>query len=253
MAEPYPMSILEAFESAHGGALTYRLGGGFHIAPDPARIHWNAVLAMLYFESDDTGLLELRPLVTPYRDLLPPMPRHSLRALAGAWRLRYGLPDFQSGRRLAMTLDRYGDAIEADLKDIDIGAMWRRREWRRLLNLIDHIPRGGSWYGDAVSNDEEYAKAIAEATASKGDDDGKRPRPPMATWTPDVAITADLIDAVRQLDHTMWAVNGAKGIKQPEPYARPETAVERYLRRAKFEHRQREHEALVKRMLPHKR
>jgi hypothetical protein len=119
--------------------------------------------------------------------------------------------------------------------------MWRRGQWRKLLNLIDHLPRN-SHYSQAVSLDPEHARLIAEAQES-----GKvksSPAPPMATWSPETERLTAIIDLLKHLIYLTSAVNGGKG-KSPDPELRPESAMTKI----KAEQRQKRHEALAARVL----
>lgn len=98
-----------------------------------------------------------------------------------------------------------------------------------------------------MANDEEHALALVEAMRGSGDRDY---RPPMSTWSPEVAMLADLIDVVSSLRSTLVAVNSKPGSKPPAvtPYPRPGTMLEKVRR----EQRLRRHEELVARVLPKK-
>jgi hypothetical protein len=77
----------------------------------------------------------------------------------------------------------------------------------------------------------------------------------MHTWTPEVAMSAQILDAVRNLSYTLVMVNhdgkGAKP-KPPEPAPRPYSPLEKAMARANHAKRKQEHDSLVARMLPHK-
>lgn len=70
----------------------------------------------------------------------------------------------------------------------------------------------------------------------------------MSTWSPEVAMLADLIDAVNALKAVTISANSAKGAKKPDlkPYPRPGTMLEKVRR----EQRRKAHEDLVARVLP---
>lgn len=115
-----------------------------------------------------------------------------------------------------------------------------------MLNLIDHLPRD-SFYAQAVANDEEHAAAMVAADTGE-----KRPEtgPPMSTWSAEVAVLADLVDAVNVLRNTLVAVNSkdGKGGKLV-PYPRPTTVIDKVRKNS----RKARHEQMVARVLPHKR
>lgn len=74
--------------------------------------------------------------------------------------------------------------------------MWRARRFRRLLNLIDHLPRH-TYYSQAVLNDPEHM-AMLERVKEQGDP-GPAPLPPLATWSPEVDMGATINDSLQQL------------------------------------------------------
>lgn len=119
--------------------------------------------------------------------------------------------------------------------------MWHSRQWRRLLNFIDHLPRN-SHYTQAVVNDEEHARMLVEAMDGQPKED---PAPPMSTWSPEVEQLVTLTDAVRALNLT---VQGLAGAKPPKfvPSPRPRTMMEK----ARRDQRKRKHEELVALVLP---
>ncbi len=236
------MENLDALDLAHGGPLWVAVGGEVHLAPAPADLPWQILLLTLHAEH------------------VPDMPDMALwrtNALFKRWVAHYDLPTHAQAMRLSFLLDRYYPQLEADLhpRGTDIGALWRARDWRRLLNLIDHLPRN-TYYSEKMTNDEEYAKAMAEAQAEQQADGGsaKRTPPPMHSWSFEAGMLAEIIDAIHALDHTtkMVASNG-KGPKAPEPYLRPQTAFADATRAAVHARKKKRHEALTKRILPHKR
>jgi hypothetical protein len=132
-------------------------------------------------------------------------------------------------RRLAGLIERYGEAIEADLAfrgGWDLGELWRRRRWRFLLNLIEHLPRDSA-FAEAVASDDELAQSRVE----QGDLPGAA-GPSIADYTPVVEAIAALYDRVGQLIVVTAAAAGAKKPPNPKPYPRPVTALDRARRRA---------------------
>lgn len=134
---------------------------------------------------------------------------------------------------------RYGDAIEYDLavRGIDLAREWRSRRWRRLLNLIDHLPRDSA-YVEALSDDEE----MAERMLGQAD---RAPRRRMSEFSVEVELLSVIADRQAEIINALIARRGVKPARikwQP----RPETALERVRRRK----RRRQHEALVAKVLP---
>jgi hypothetical protein len=138
-------------------------------------------------------------------------------------------------------LNRYGEAIEADLafRGHDLHLLWQQRHWRYLLNLILHLPRD-SFFQESMSQDEE----LAEHLLSRSTDDTP-PATRLSTYDAHAELLAAVFDRLGQLISALVAVNGG----QPptlDPWPRPEfaaTRVERRIRRAA-------HDDLVARLLP---
>jgi hypothetical protein len=122
-------------------------------------------------------------------------------------------------------MDRYGHWLERDLLrvyGVDLGAEWRARRWRRLLNLIDGLP-SNSQYMQALLNDDEYCEALVTTDAPSAG-------PALADWSPEVDQLARVTDLLQQLIRAFISANGGKGGKfRPAP--RPETGIERARRR----------------------
>lgn len=106
--------------------------------------------------------------------------------------------------------------------------MWRSRQWRRLLNLIDHLP-AASYYAEAQANDDEIARAWL-ASGNKASEY----RPRVSTWDP---IVAELHNITDWLGAVYGAVLRSGGVKPPpvKPRPRPVTAIERMERRIREE------------------
>lgn len=232
------MSNLDLIEAAKGGPFAFRHAGELHTLPDPADLPYLAVLGFLHAEHIPC----------------PRMPEWKRAVLFGRWQAHYDLPDIQSASRLAYLIDRYRSALVYDLQtfaQVDLGEMWRSRRWRTLLDLIDHLP-SHSWYSSAVSSDEEHAAMIAESLARRTEEGERTPTgPSMVSWTPEVAAITTVADAVRRVEYTLGRVNGSKE-KPPEPLPRPSTPLEAAIKRVKFNDRKAKHDALAKRLLPHK-
>lgn len=118
---------------------------------------------------------------------------------------------------------------------------WRSRRWRRLLNLIDTLPRNSA-YVEAITQDEEWASMILADPPDK-----TPPRVRMSEFSPEVERLCDLVDRVTELIQTTVAVAGGRP-KNVKPAPRPSTAVERVRKRR----RESTHRSVVGRLLPHK-
>lgn len=119
--------------------------------------------------------------------------------------------------------------------------MWRQRQWRDLLVLIDWLPRNSA-YMEAISLDEE----VAEEMLSQPTDDKKRSYngPRMSEWSVELEKLTDVVDRLGEL---MQAVVASAGGKPPKikPQPRPRTAMDRVKERRRMEH----HRKVVSRVL----
>ena len=173
------------------------------------------------------------------------------------WCAAWDLPsDFESARRLAYLVDHYRSAISYDLQTyagVDLGTLWRARRWMHLLGLLDHLP-AHSWYSASVSMDEDHARMMAESMIARREagEDSKERGPSLTSWTPEVAALTNVLDAVRQVQHAIVAVNSSKGKapEAPKPSPRPVTPLEKALSQAEYRRRKAAHQALVARVLP---
>lgn len=119
---------------------------------------------------------------------------------------------------------------------MDLGTEWRARRWRKLLNIIDRLPRDSA-YMEAIANDDAIADRIVEmdAPAPTG--------PRLSDWSPEVEALYSLVDRVTELIHLTASAHGAKPSK-PKYAPRPVTALDRARQRRK----QRRHRELVARV-----
>jgi len=130
---------------------------------------------------------------------------------------------------------------------IDPGELWRSRDWRKLLNLIDHLPQN-TWYQAAVAGDIEHQEMILEArerAEKNGRPNDGPPAPSLAIWSPEVDRLTTIIDELRVLQQAYVGAGGGKA-KPPKFMPRPETALES----ARLRRKQRQHEALSARLVP---
>ena len=96
-------------------------------------------------------------------------------------------------------------------------------------------------------NEPEYAQAVIESQdrATREGREISKSGPSLATWTPEVGVMADIVDAVRGVSHAVLVSVGGNP-KDPVPYARPRTALDQ----ARKQKEQADYDALVARMLP---
>lgn len=226
-----------------GGDFQLRLDGYLIDMPDPRTMHYQEVLLGL-----SVGHVRWTP---------GDIPEWQRALIFERWCAAWDLPSFDNARRLAYLVDHYRSALSYDLTahaGVDLGNLWRARRWTKLLDLIDHLP-SHSHYSAAVMNDEEHAKLLAEAHAKKKKDGGQEEDrgPSLTTWTPEVAVLTQVLDAVNSVRYAVVAVQaGKKAGDPPKPARRPVTALERAMRRAEYNRRKAAHESLVARVLPQK-
>jgi len=228
-----------------GGDFRLRLDGYLVDMPDPREMHYQQVLM---------GLAVGHVRWTP-----GDIPEWKRAAIFERWCAAWDLPSFNDARRLAYAVDHYRGALVHDLRvhaGLDLGELWRARKWQTLLDIIDRLP-SHSHYTATMANDEEYAAMVAKTMAerkARGEDTAKDDGPALTSWTPELAMLTNLLDAINGVRYAVVAVQaGKKAGDPPKPARRPQTALERAMRRAEFNRRQAAHEALVARVLPHKK
>lgn len=151
----------------------------------------------------------------------------------------FGVPEASHAADL---VDRYGDAIRADLQaryQIDMLDFLRGSlTAEAFLDYLRHLPRTSA-YHQALAQDEDLAERLAN------DPDSKPGPPPLTEFGPEVQVLAELRDLVAALIAVTVKAHGGKPSKT-KPYPRPETAIQRARRRARF----RQHQSVVARVLP---
>lgn len=135
----------------------------------------------------------------------------------------------------------------------DVGELWRSRRWRRLLNLIDKLPRN-THYHQAVLADPEHLAMLDRAR--KGGDAGPAPLPPLATWSAEVEMGANIRDAILALTDTLIRTKvDPKKAGQIKPIAwtpRPGREQPVDMQVLSNEERDKAHRRLVGKLLPKK-
>lgn len=124
-----------------------------------------------------------------------------------------------------------------------MGALWRSRRWRRLLDLIDQLP-AASRFAEAVASDPEHMEQIVAHQEANPETRGPK-GPRLSEYTLTVERLDTLIDEIRQLTAAVIVVNGGNAPKfQPQP--RPGSVEV-----AEIKHRRRlaQHEELTRRLL----
>lgn len=231
--------------------------------PDrPLRVRHQGAVVCLPDPVDLTHDEILWAIQTGGRSLLPEvrMPWWKIEPVLERWLVHHGLGTAQEVGRLSWLVDKYEGHLTWDLQaraGVDLGALWRGREYHRLLTLIDRIP-SNSYYNEALSNDPEHSEMLAKVQADAKDSVNgaeEAPKIPLTTWSPEVAALTRLIDAVKGVQYTLAAVNSEKGKapNPPDPEPRPTTLLQKFTEREERRRRQRNHETLAARLLPHKR
>jgi len=226
-----------------GGPLVVRHQGLSSALPDPRQRHFQWVLAVL-----ETGYVPGTP---------EGVPLWKTALVFDRWCAAWELPEASQAKRLAYLVDHYRAAISHDLAihtRYDLGDLWRARRWTLLLDILDRLP-AHSQYASTVSMDKEHAAMLAEQLAEQDEDpEAEKSGPSLAGWSQEVAAMTNVFDAVRQVQHTLIAVNSEKGKvpEPPKPAPRPSTPLEAAMKTAAFRRRQARHEALVALVLPKK-
>jgi len=205
-----------------------------YVVPAAADLHWKSVVAAA--SSPHWFATLAWPAGVPLKSW-------QIEAAQKAWCLHNGLPEPDQIRRLVFMLEKYHDGIEYDLRSklgVSLGELWRKRQWRELLNFIDLLP-SNTHKNRLMVNDEEYMRAVlGEAQAGDG-------RPSMADWSPEVSALAKLTDAVNRVSMVVHAVSpNTKGKMDLRPEPRPATVADKL----RYEQEKAAHEALAAILTP---
>lgn len=231
---------LASLEAERGGDFTFIHEGEVHAALSPSDLSPQRVLAALAsHEAFAVDVLAGRRMLT-----------WQVKQLRTAWMAHHGLPDEVATRRLFFYVERYGDAIEVDLMAVPgcppMAELWQGRQWRRLLNVIDHLPRSGH-FAVTSNDDPEYAEAVANALAGQPE---TKHRVSGLGWDESVHHMALIADEIRMLRTLTQAVNSEKG-RAPkfEATPRPTTLSMELAEKRRHERRLAEHNKLAGMML----
>lgn len=164
------------------------------------------------------------------------LPVWQMRALMRAWRVHHGLcVDDASHLRLIGMLGKpaYRVAAERDLRGLhrmDLTAEWQGRRWRRLLELLDGLPRT-SHVHEAMVEDEELAELVLRT--DKGDPVKAKRR--MSEFSVEAELLSYAVDRLGELIQAQASGRGAR--RRPvEPMPRPVTALARIRERRDKQH-----------------
>ena len=157
--------------------------------------------------------------------------------------------------RLFFYVSRFRDAIEADLafRGVSLSSLWKSRQWRKLLNLIQSLPPN-SLFNEALTNDREtmvMLHRIQEERRESGEADEKPVGPRVSQVSEEARRTGELVSMVRWLGGVVLTASPKfKGGKIPkvEPYTRPvmiDGATGTWTGKPTASKRQRDHERRV--------
>jgi hypothetical protein len=224
-------------ERPHRGLTATAFGQPISLRP-PHKLSWRAVAAGTATFSWFQRVI----VAVDSRDLVARLPQYRMAHLVRTYRTHYGLcATAADDRRLAGLITRYGQAIERDLavRGVDLHQLWQQRRWRRLLNLIDALPRN-SFFVEALADDDDLAEQLLRQPASGG-----RAAAPMSQFSLELEMATNTYDRLGEL---IQAVTAAAGAKPPKivAYPRPRTATDRVRAR----HARTKHRSLVARLLP---
>lgn len=96
--------------------------------------------------------------------------------------------------------------------------MWRDREWRKLLNLIHHLP-SWSFYNEARANDEELALMLADVEMPEREER-------ISDWNPETGLLAAIYDRLGDVTNAIVIMGGGKKL-DTKPLPRPVTAIQK--------------------------
>src|SRR5690606_1687408 len=104
-------------------------------------------------------------------------------------------------------LVRFGEALEVDLQRhdrLDLGELWRARQWRRLDNHISRLPQN-SFYRQEILNDPEMVREMV----------GRQSEGPkgfaVSDYSATVSVLRDMVQEQRMTRATLIAVNSKNG------------------------------------------
>jgi len=228
------MTAVDALEAEAGGQFIYRWGGQDHTLVAPAELSWSQLVRVIR-----DPILFVLQLAEGHRLTIWQIER-----LRDDWMTHHGLGTPNSVERLAYLVEHYRDAIEYDLDTLpgtrpSFVELWRTRQVRRLLNLIDHLPPN-CHTNAAIANNDDHVKMMVEA--------GLKPAKGVSQvyYGSIEQRLDDIADALGALRDVTIAVNSAKGKRTPptKPRPRPTSAFGR----VRHQTRMAQHENLMGRL-----
>lgn len=108
---------------------------------------------------------------------------------------------------------------------------------RKVLNLIDRLPRSSEFQNAVAQDDELAVHAVGSSSAA--------PEIPLTEWTPETEALAAVVDRLAEVINAVVQSQGGKPIAI-KPYPRPQTASDR----ARVQARRAADEALSRMLFP---
>ncbi|TDC02278.1 hypothetical protein E1091_01125 [Micromonospora fluostatini] len=142
-------------------------------------------------------------------------------------------------------MDRYGEAIAADLADrgFDLELLWEDQRFDFILAIVDRLPRNSA-YMQELTDDDAWAEAVlARPDSSKG-----KPSVRLADWSAELEMLTNLYDRMGELIRVVAMSAGSRPKRAP-PAPRPTTALDRVADRRN----QARHDRLKAGLLPQNR
>lgn len=146
------------------------------------------------------------------------------------YRRHFGLNvEPEQDRQLFALLDQddYRSAIEVDLHQVytaDLGELWRARQWRKLLAMIERLGRS-TFFGEVMSQDDDLAKQVISRRKKIGEQE-KPPERRMSEFSADTELLTIVADRLGELIAVTAASRGGN-MRAPKPLPRPKTATQR--------------------------
>lgn len=167
--------------------------------------------------------------------------------------LRHGVPG--GINRLLFYVSRFRDAIEADLafRGVSLSFLWKSRQWRKLLNLIQSLPPN-SLFNEALTNDREtmmMLHRVQEERRKDGTADEKPAGPRVSQVSEEARRLGEVASLIRWLGGVIVTSSPKfKGGKIPkvEPYTKPvmiDGATGDWIGKPTVDQRQKAHERRV--------
>ncbi|WGW12756.1 hypothetical protein LWF01_02995 [Saxibacter everestensis] len=110
---------------------------------------------------------------------------------------------------------------------MDLGELWRGRQWPALLEYIDGLP-SASRTRQAQADDPDFARMVVDDEETKPS--SGRWSPPLAEWDTTAIILSGLRTDIKSLLSTVAAMGGGKGKQEPVPSPRTAIDAERDVR-----------------------